>query len=331
MNLDRWTEGGAVKRSWALLVVVTWGVSTLAAASPAGAVVPGPNGRIAFCRYIPEIDSCDLYTANADGTDEQLLLPGPAEAPRWSPDGSRIAIVCFQGEFEFVRNCTMNPDGSDFVQLVPDPTLNEGVGAWSPDRTRLAFEGWDDVNPDRTPGVFTMRSSDGGNLSRLTTNPYGGHDIPTDYSPDGSRVLFLREKPLLNHNRSSFAIFRVNRGGTGVTQLTPWGLAAGGGRWSPDGTSIVFADGSNRFKGSLWVVGPNGTDLHKIFQDDRGGVAFQPTWSPRGNKIIFALVRSPLQGGQEDLYSVHADGTGLAPVTNTPDFEDSPDWGTNLG
>ena len=322
--------GGIVNRRRILPVALVFGLATFGAASTAHAVTPGPNGRIAYCLYIPEIDSCDLYTANPDGTDEQLLVAGPAEAPRWSPDGSRIAIVCFQGEFEFVRNCTMNPDGSGLVQLMPDPTLNEGVGAWSPDGTRIAFEGWDDVNPDRTPGVFTMRSSDGGDLVRLTTNPYGGHDIATDYSPDGSRVLFLRENPQLNHHASSFAIFRVNTDGTGVTQLTPWGLAAGGGRWSPDGSRIVFASASNRPKGSLWMVNPDGTGLHKVFQDP-GGAAFQPTWSPAGDRILFALIRSSAHGGVEDLYSVSADGTGLTAVTNTPDFEDSPDWGSNQG
>jgi Tol biopolymer transport system component len=52
---------------------------------------------------------------------------------------------------------------------------------------------------------------------------------------------------------------------------------------------------------------------------------------PEGDTIMFALIRSPQQGGREDLYSVNADGTGLAPVTNTPDLEDSPDWGSYLG
>ena len=46
---------------------------------------------------------------------------------------------------------------------------------------------------------------------------------------------------------------------------------------------------------------------------------------------MFALLRSPAQGGPEDLYSIEADGSSLARVTNTPDFEESPDWGPNLG
>ncbi len=322
--------GTLMKRGWALLVVSALGLATLATASPARAVVRGPDGRIAYTRFNPAVGDDAIFTANPNGTDEVEVFAGPAEAPRWAPDGSRIAIVCFQGDFEFVRNCTMNPDGSDFVQLVPDPTLNQGVGTWSPDGSRLAAEVWSDLDPSFTPGVFTFRSSDGGDIERLTTNPYGEHDIPADYSPDGSLVLFLRENPLLNHHASSFALFRVNTDGTGVTQLTPWGMAAGAGRWSPDGSRIVFAVAANRPKGSLWVVRPDGTGLHKVFRP-AGGAAFQPTWSPSGDTIMFGLIPTPQQGVQEDLYSVNADGTGLAQVTNTPDFEENPDWGTYEG
>jgi Tol biopolymer transport system component len=61
------------------------------------------------------------------------------------------------------------------------------------------------------------------------------------------------------------------------------------------------------------------------------GAAFQPTWSPSGDRIMFALARSPSHGGSEDLYSVNADGTGVTAVTTTPEFEESPDWGSYLG
>jgi hypothetical protein len=31
--------------------------------------------------------------------------------------------------------------------------------------------------------------------------------------------------------------------------------------------------------------------------------------------------------GQEDVYAANADGSRVAPVTNTPDFENTPSWG----
>lgn len=311
-----------MKRGIAVLVASL--VPLAVATTPAHAVAPGPDGRIAFCRYIVEIDSCDLYTANADGTDERLLVGGPAESPHWSPDGSRLSVATFVGDL--VVTGIVKPDGSGLTPLNTGLNVNTPAQAWSPDGARLAAEVWSDVDPAFTPGVFTMRSSDGGDLTRLTANPYGGHDIPADYSPDGSSLLFLRERPAPGH-AGRLALFRVGVDGGGLRQLTSWGLGAASGRWSPDGSSIVFSVESGHSKGSLLVVRPDGTDVRKIFQDPRGGSAFQPTWSPGGDRIMFALVPSFKTGG-EDLYTVHADGSDLTQVTNTPDdFEDSPDWG----
>src|SRR5262245_56218421 len=39
--------------------------------------------------------------------------------------------------------------------------------------------------------MYTIRSSDGGGLLRITTNP-GGEDDPVDYSPDGTQIAFIR-------------------------------------------------------------------------------------------------------------------------------------------
>jgi hypothetical protein len=69
-------------------------------------------------------------------------------------------------------------------------------------------------------GVFTMRSRDGGDLERVTANPYGGHDIPADYAPNGRRVEFIRDDP--SQDNDPTATFTVNVNGTGLRQITPW-------------------------------------------------------------------------------------------------------------
>jgi Tol biopolymer transport system component len=33
--------------------------------------------------------------------------------------------------------------------------------------------------------------------------------------------------------------------------------------------------------------------------------------------------------GQEDIYTANADGSDVKQVTDTPDFENGPDWGTH--
>jgi Tol biopolymer transport system component len=302
-------------------------VGAAVAAGPARATVGGANGQIAFALFNPAVGDNAVFTARPDGSDQREVFPGPAEGPRWSPTGSRIAMVCFEGNFEFVRNCTMNPDGSRFVQLRPDhPTLNQGVGPWSPDGARLAFEGWDDAHPDVVPGVFTMRSRDGGDLERVTSNPYGGHDIPADYAPNGRRLVFIRDDP--SQDNDPTALFTVHLNGTGLRQITPWALSANDPRWSPSGNRIVFAA-----EGAIFLINPDGTRLVKIQQPARFGFSFSPVWSPDSTRILFASVvfdrRHP--DGQEDLYTMNPNGSHIAQITDTPEFEESPDWGTYRG
>ena len=123
-----------------------------AAAVPAQAKAPGPNGQIVFGRFNAGLGDFQIFTANPDGTSQVQLLPGVAECPRWSPNGTRI-LVCTANPGGLLRPATVKPDGSGFRLLDnPDPTLNLACWAWSPDGTRLGCEGWDDADPARPAG-----------------------------------------------------------------------------------------------------------------------------------------------------------------------------------
>jgi TolB protein len=300
------------------LVLMT---AQLVSASPAQAKVRGSNGRIVFGRFDPAVGDFHIFTVNPDGTNEVQLLPGIAECPRWSPDGRKIQ-VCVANPKGLLRPATLRPDGSDFTLLDnPDPSLNLACWTWSPRGTRLACESWDDIHPNRLAGVFTVRSSDGGGLVRVTANPFGGHDIPGDYSPDGTRIVFGRENPALQQ----FALFVVNADGSDLHRVSAWQPSFGDASWSPDGQWILTDNG----QGGLYVVHPDGTDQHSIPLHTGPGhsVAFQPSWSPNGKRIVFALYLA--SANQEDIFTARADGTDLRQVTNTPDDEEFADWGTH--
>jgi TolB protein len=302
-----------------VLVAVLTSIASLALADPAAATVPGTNGRIVFIRDTPKCEGCHLTTIDPDGTDP-YRIPDAGFA-RWSPDGTRLATYTTTEDGR-LTTMLMNPDGSDrTIFPIPDPTLNLVCVVWTPDASRLLCEGWDDAHPHRAAGVFSVDATDGQDLVRLTRNPFGGHDIPDDTSPDGTRMVFSRENPSRAHR--SLGVVVADMDGSDAVRIGVWTNQIGA-SWSPDGTSIVFSAA-----GGLRTIAPDGTGSTEIHLRAGGGFvyAFDPDWSPDGTHLVFAMYLGRID--QEDLYTAAADGTQVLALTDTRRVgEFSPDWGT---
>jgi Tol biopolymer transport system component len=304
----------------AVAVIATSALTLLGlVASPgsANAKVPGPNGQIVFGRFDPAVGDQVPYTVNPDGSHLQQSSEGAADVPRWSPDGTKIAVLCCGVP------TILDADGSGFTQLpIPsgfDPGAIFGCNVWSPDGSRLACEVLDDQHPERN-GVYTMRSSDGGDFVRVTKAP-SGDDIPCDYSPNGNWIVFERSR-----GGPNAALFLAHPDGTGERRLTSWGMAGGLASWSPNGKLILF-DASGR----IFVIQPDGSGLRQIPLDVAGGQYFAkyPVWSPNGKMIALTLF-FPSSG----IYTMRADGTHLTQITSAlpgagdvNEGDEYPDWG----
>jgi Tol biopolymer transport system component len=288
--------------------------TTSAVPSSTISAAPLPGGRIAYVQFIGETAS--LFTTNPDGTDTVALLPGTlVNPPRWSPDGRAITVVSDDRDGR-VSIGLVDPDGSHYVRFAhPDATLELGCFAWSPDGSRLACEGWDETDISRN-GIYTVRSSDGGDLTRVTTSPNGSHDIPTDYSPDGHRLVFGRMRL---PDVADTTLMVVNVDGSGARALSDRRLAAG--RWSPDGQTIL-TDADD----ALLLVPVDGGGIRTIDIAAANGLetSFFGSWSPDGDWIVFSGRASK----SVDLYIVRADGTNLHQLTDTPvgKWEEGADW-----
>jgi Tol biopolymer transport system component len=307
------------------LTVLAAALTTLGLAGisgPAQAKAPGPNGQIVFSRSLSSTtENFAVVTVNPDGTHVRELTTG--ECPHWSPDGSLIATC---GGATGGAAMIINPDTGTIRELFPpDLTLHLACPVWSPDAKRLACGQFDNAADPSRDGMYTVRSSDGSGLRRITSNP-GGLDEPGDYSPDGSQIVFGRTDPArpasVNH-----ALFVVNLNGTGLHRITPWGSGSeADGSWSPNGNWILFDS-----KGSLFVVHPDSTGLAKIpLATSSLSRAFAPGWSPDGTKIVFALFTRTSPGTQQEgIYTARADGSHIKQVTNAPIYDTGPDWGTH--
>jgi TolB protein len=319
-----------------LVALAAIGVAVALTAIPAAAKVPGSNGRILYGVVDPNLGDTVIYTANPDGSHaQQLGPPVTSECPNWSPDGTQIATCDGPGS-AVIFNAD---DGSSRVVPEPDPAnLFLPCAGWTPDGQRLTCEGFGQTDQSLN-GIYTIRASDGGGLTRITSNP-GGDDTPGDYSPDGTQLVFLRNDPtqpacpprlFWKCPTPDSALFIVNLASGAVRQITPWGLANTPGSWSPDGTKILFTGGASRFgdAGSLYVVHPDGSGLARITltgTNSNSGVQ-GAGWSPDGAKILLELKNPSTL--DEEVYTANADGSDLQQVTTNAEDVGWLDWGTH--
>jgi TolB protein len=318
-------------RKLIMLALLVGAIAALTAAA-AMARTHHTNGMIAFTRFDPAADDDFVYTANPNGTHGHKLLTAGAEGPRWSPDGTHIVVFPHDNPNASARIVNAD-DGSYRDVLNPSPDLFLPCSSgWSPNGKRLACDGFGHTDPGLN-GMYTIRSSDGGGLNRITTNS-GGEDNPGDYSPDGNRVVFLRFDPT-QPDGAQKALFVVKVNGSGLRQITPWGLDLDfyGGSWSPQGNNILFSTKTASLsRSAIFVVHADGSGLRQLPISTCGTSSgcFTPSWSPDGTKIVFSGKIDEPPTGQVDIYTVRPNGTGLRQVTNTSESEGGPpDWGSH--
>jgi Tol biopolymer transport system component len=316
------------------LVICGLLVALAVGAGVAGANPAGTNGQITFARFNPALGDTQVYVVNPDGTHERLVQ-GPTdtgECPRWFPDGGHIAI-CGSPIAPGGGSRIINPDDGTYRDVGgQDPSLFNPCGSPSPDGTLLLCETFSEDGSQN--GLHTVRSSDGGGLRQITSNP-GGDDVPGSWSPDGRRVVFQRFGP--EHYEG---VFVVNLNGTGLRQILPPSTAASccTFAWSPQGNDIVFSrHATPDVHSSIWIVHADGSGLREVNvqpstacgganSDPASDGCFSPAWSPDGTKIVFA--KGTNGDVDANIYTVNADGSDLTQVTHTGGSQ-SPDWGVH--
>jgi hypothetical protein len=143
-----------------LVALVALALSCTSESSKASSAPRATNlhGKIVFIRegkYKGKEIPVTVFTAAANGTHVRWISD-IGESPRFSPDGTKIMMALPTSDDQRITAGIIHSDGSH-LQRIPlrDPTLNLGVGAWSPDGKQMALEGWDDSNAARN-GVYIV-------------------------------------------------------------------------------------------------------------------------------------------------------------------------------
>jgi TolB protein len=118
----------------------------------------------------------------------------------------------------------------------------------------------------------------------------------------------------VDENLAEAHAYVVHADGTGLTDLGPAEVAAGGSgpAWSPDGMRIAFAHGVE----TIYLVNRDGTSLQSF------GPGFLPAWSPDGSRLLFTRIRA----GNVEVYVGDVAGTWRSRVTVNPQTDQLPLW-----
>lgn len=231
-------------------------------------------------------ESFKLYVADQDGAREQVLMSSnePILSPDWSPDGTKVAYVSFEGRKPGIYVQTIATGKRE--RLTAFRGLN-GAPQFSPDGGSLAMC----LSKDGNPEIYVMDLAS--RQLRRVTNHFA-IDTEPSWTHDGREIIFTSSrggKPQL---------YKVNLASGQTERITFEGDYNAHGHMSDDGTLLAFI---HRRDGIF----------HTAVQDVKSGrvtvltqtdLDESPTLAPNGRMVMYATK----QGTRGVLASVSVDG-----------------------
>ncbi len=211
-----------------------------------------------------------LILSDADGGRPRTIFQSsePILSPSWSPDGSRVAYMSFQGKRAGIYVQTL--ESGDRKKVSEFPGLNSAP-AFSPDGRKLVLTLSRDGNPEIY--IANLRS---GELERMTN--HFAIDTEPSWSPDGRSIMFTSSrggKPQL---------YMMNTLDKAVKRVTFDGDYNSNGAFTPDGESIVFVHRTNK-RFHIARMNLKTREIRILTETD---LDESPSVAPNGTMLIYA-------------------------------------------
>ena len=289
---------------------------------------PPPESSVPAVTFTGEPSGPPVTTAAPTDAPIPTVATSPTNTsvPEKAVEPLAASLIVFYSERDGDAEIyVMNPDGSDQRPLT-DNSADDFSPSWSPDGTLIAFESDRDDSrprvcfPNCNYNLYVM-DANGSDQHRVTALP--GAEWGADWSPDGQSLVFTAGEIGLE----SYGIYKIDIDGGEPQPLLVDQFKNDAPDWSPDGAQIAFSsnrdgNGANEFA-DIFVMDADGGDVHKVV--DTGLNDYFPDWAPDGAHIVFFAADWP--SVRQDIYTVHADGSNLLNLTNTPGVVDEdPKW-----
>jgi len=215
--------------------------------------------------------------------------------------------------------------GTSVIQLTSDDA-DDATPTFSPDGKTICFAStragsWD---------LYTM-DADGRNVTQLTSGPM--QDLHPSFSPDGSRIVYCSTGGRSGQWELWVADLRTQQ-----KRMVGYGLFPS---WSPDKGIDRIAFQRARHRGSRWftlwtmdLVDGESTRVTEVAVSANAAIV-SPAWSPDGKRIAFSTIIEPARmsagrpAGQQDVWTINADGTDRQRLTDGRATNLQPCWATD--
>jgi TolB protein len=213
-------------------------------------------------------------------------------------------------------------DGVSVVQLTSD-AADDAFPTFSPDGRHIAFSSTRNGNWD----VYVM-DSDGRNVMQVTSGPT--QDLHPSFAPDGNRLVYCSG----GSRSGQWELWTVDLN-SGEKRMIGYGLFP---TWCPNPQVDRIAFQKARQRGTRWfsvwtldLVDGEARNVTEVAVSSNSAVV-APAWSPDGKRIAFGTIVDPARmtegrpQGQQDIWTVNADGTNRHRLTDGNGINLSPAW-----